>query len=117
MRFVPDSPEAVRAFLEAEDIAARANQPLSSAHLILALFTFPNRAQVLLSDRNINEDRILKEIRALEDEPRRTMIRLRDRARDIARSAACKEVDCLHVLIAVTRPSFGPSGTRAGFAP
>jgi ATP-dependent Clp protease ATP-binding subunit ClpC len=101
--YVPDSAETVRAFLEAEDIAARANQQPSSAHLLLALFTFPNRAQVLLGERGIDEERVLREIRVIEEEPRRTLGRLRDRAREIARGSGADNVDCLHVLIALTR--------------
>ncbi len=103
MQFVPDSAEAVRAFLEAEDIARQSGQRLSSAHLLLALFTFPNRAQALLSERRINEDNILDAIRVVEDEPPRTVNRLRDRAREIASGSTSEEVDCLHLLIALTR--------------
>jgi len=103
VQFVPDSVEAVRAFLEAEDIATQASQRISSAHLLLALFTFPNRAQALLAERNVDEDIILDAIRVLEDEPPRTVQRLRDRAREIAKGATSNEVDCLHILIALTR--------------
>ena len=103
MGFVPDSAENVRAFLETEDIAARAGQTSSSAHLLLALFTFPNRAQVLLNERGIDEERILREIRVMEDEPKRCLNRIRERAREIARSAGNKDVNCLHILIAITR--------------
>lgn len=100
---LPENPEAVRAFLEAEDIADKAGQSLSSAHLLLAFFCFPNRAQTLLAERSVDEDRIISQIRVLEDEPKRTVQRLRDRARDIARSVGAEDVDCLHVLIAITR--------------
>ncbi len=103
MSYVSDSPQAVRAFIEAEDIARRAQQAPSTAHLLLALFTFPNRAQVLLGDRRLNEDSILREIRVMEDEPRRMLAQVRERAREIAGHAGSSEVDCLHVLIAVTR--------------
>ena len=92
MTFVPDSPEAVRAFLEAEDIASRANQPLSSAHLLLALFTFPNRAQALLLDRGISEDTILEHIRVLEDEPKRIVQKIRDRGRELDAPAEGQQV-------------------------
>ncbi|MBC7792955.1 MAG: hypothetical protein H7Z43_04560, partial [Clostridia bacterium] len=103
MALLPENPEAVRAFLEAEDIADKAGQSLSSAHLLLAFFCFPNRAQTLLAERAVDEDRIIGQIRVLEDEPKRTVQRLRDRARDIARSVGAEDVDCLHVLIAITR--------------
>ncbi|MEE8408230.1 MAG: ATP-dependent Clp protease ATP-binding subunit, partial [Myxococcota bacterium] len=103
MQFVPDSTEAVRAFLEAEDIAHQAGHAISSAHLLLALFTFPNRAQTLLTERNIDEESVLDAIRVIEEEPRRMVPKLRDRAREIARGAASDEVDSLHLLIAITR--------------
>ena len=102
MDIVTDSTQLVRAFLEAEDIAENANHPLSSAHLLLALFTFPNRAQMLLGEQRVDEDDILDAIRALEDEPRRTVPRLRDRAREIAQGAGARTADCLHLLIAIT---------------
>ena len=98
-----DSPEVVRAFLEAKDIAQRADQNLSSTHLLLALFTFSNRAQALLYERGIDEDALLKELRVLEDEPKHTINRIRDRAREIAKGSASPNVDCLHILIAITR--------------
>ncbi len=103
MPLLPENPEAVRAFLEAEDIADKAGQPLSSAHLLLAFFCFPNRAQTLLAERGVDEERIIAQIRMLEDEPKRTVQRLRDRARDIAKSVGADDVDCLHILIAITR--------------
>ena len=109
MQIVTDGTQLVRAFLEAEDIAANANHPLSSAHLLLALFTFPNRAQVLLSEQRIDEECILDAIRMLEDEPRRTVQRLRERAREIAQGSGSKSADCLHLLIGITR-------LRDGFA-
>jgi ATP-dependent Clp protease ATP-binding subunit ClpC len=93
----------VRVFLEAEDISQRAAQPISSAHVLLAIFTFQNKAQQLLSERSINEDTVLSEIRVVEDEPQRTVTRLREKAREIARGSGSKEVDCLHLLIAITR--------------
>ena len=100
---VTDSPEVVRAFLEAKDIARRADQNLSSTHLLLALFTFSNRAQALLIERGIDEDSLLKELRVLEDEPKHTVNRIRDRSREIAKGAGSANVDCLHILIAITR--------------
>ncbi len=103
VQYIPDSSEAARAFLEAKDIAKRATSELSSAHLLLALFTFPNRAQVLLNERHLQEENILDAIRVFEDEPRRTVDTIRNRAREFARGTSAKEVDCLHILIAITK--------------
>ncbi|MBJ80673.1 MAG: AAA family ATPase [Myxococcales bacterium] len=100
---VTDSPEVVRAFLEAKDIAKRADQHMSSAHLLLALFTFSNRAQALLIERGIDEDTLLKQLRVLEDEPKHTINRIRERSREIAKGSGSQYVDCLHILIAITR--------------
>ena len=38
------------------DIAERVHQPQSTAHVLLALFTLPNHAQMLLEERAITED-------------------------------------------------------------
>lgn len=103
MEVIRDSQASVRAYLEAEDIAHQAEQPLSSIHLLLALFTFPNRAQALLIERNMNEERLMQDIRVFEDEPRHSVARLRDRGREIARSCGSEQTDCLHLLIAMTR--------------
>ena len=103
MEKVSDSQACVRAWLEAEDISRRADQQTSSLHVLLAFFTFPNRAQALLIERGIDEERLLDQIRVVEDEPRGILARLRERARDIARSSGGGPVDCLHVLIALTR--------------
>ncbi|MEE2962499.1 MAG: ATP-dependent Clp protease ATP-binding subunit [Myxococcota bacterium] len=100
---ISESSQVIRAFLEAEDIAQTSDHPLSSAHVLLALFTFPKRAQYLLEERDVDEDRILDAIRIFEEEPKRTVVRMRERGRGIAQGAGAKEVDCLHLLIAITR--------------
>jgi ATP-dependent Clp protease ATP-binding subunit ClpC len=102
-RLTPDSDEAVRAYIEAEDVAAHTAQAPSSAHLLLALFNFSNRAQVLLRERRIDADWVRRRLTDAQSEPRRSFARLKERARDIARQSEAKEVDCLHVLVAITR--------------
>jgi ATP-dependent Clp protease ATP-binding subunit ClpC len=100
---IKKSASVVRALLEAEDISKKAAQPLSSTHLLLALFTFQNRAQILLEERGVDEDRLLSHIHQLDEEPQGTVFRIRDRARDIAISSQSESIDCLHLLIALTR--------------
>lgn len=103
MRLVTDSGEAVRAYDEADAIAARAGNVPTSAHLLLALFSFPNRAQVLLQERRVRIESVQRCLTPAEDEARRTVQRVKDRAHAIASGAGAEEVDCLHVLIAISR--------------
>ena len=49
--FCKESANLVRAFLEADKIAEGAEHPLLTAHVLLALFTFPNCAMQLLLER------------------------------------------------------------------
>ena len=56
---VIESMELAQVLAEAADIAASVNQKLTSAHQLLAFFTVPNRAEILLRERGVDEDRIL----------------------------------------------------------
>jgi ATP-dependent Clp protease ATP-binding subunit ClpC len=88
---------------EAEDIARSVNQKLTSAHQLLAFFTVPNRAELLLRDRGIDEDRVLQAMTEKPSEPEGIERGLRDRAREVAAGVGAEEVDCLHLLIAMSR--------------
>src|SRR5512133_3604672 len=103
MPHVIESVELVQVLAEAEDIARSVNQKLTTAHQLLALFTIPNRAEVLLRDRGIDEDKILDALSGKPDEPEGTEREIRDRAREVAAGLGADEVDCLHLLIAISR--------------
>jgi ATP-dependent Clp protease ATP-binding subunit ClpC len=98
-----ESMELAQVLAEAGDIAASVNQKLTSAHQLLAFFTVPNRAEILLKERGVDEDRILATMAGKPKEPEGIERDLRDRARDIAASVGADEVDCLHLLIAMSR--------------
>ncbi len=98
-----DSAELKQVLVESADIAAQAGQQETTAHLLLALFTAPNRAQLLLDERGVNVERLLMVVsRSLREEAaqRREVI---ERAREIAAGCRVKETDCVHLLIAMTR--------------
>src|SRR5712692_9409210 len=57
-----DSPELSRIAAEALDIAKSAGQAPTTAHLLLATFTVPGAADVLLRERGCDEDRVLDEL-------------------------------------------------------
>jgi ATP-dependent Clp protease ATP-binding subunit ClpC len=98
-----DSTELAQVVAEADDIAASVGHPLTTAHLLLAAFTVPNRAQVLLRERRVDEDVLLGLMTRAPKEPEGTARELLDRARDIARGCGSSETDCGHLLIATTR--------------
>jgi ATP-dependent Clp protease ATP-binding subunit ClpC len=100
---VIESMELAQVLAEAEDIARNVNQKLTSAHQLLAFFTVPNRAELLLKERGVDEDRILLAMTGAPKEPEGTERDLRDRALDVAEGLGAEEADCLHLLIAMSR--------------
>ncbi len=98
-----ESMELAHVLAEAADIASSVNQKLTSAHQLLAFFTVPNRAEILLRERGVDEDRILETMSGKPKEPEGVERDLRERAREIAESVGSEEVDCLHLLIAMSR--------------
>ncbi len=103
MPLVIESADLVQVLAEAEDIARNVSQKLTSAHQLLALFTIPNRAELLLRDRGIDEDKILQAMTGKPEEPEGIERDLRERAREVASGVGAEEVDCLHLLIAMSR--------------
>jgi len=103
MGHVIESMELAQVLAEAEDIARNVNQKLTSAHQLLAFFTVPNRAEMLLRERGIDEDRILLALTGAPSEAEGVERDLRERAREVARGLSAEEVDCLHLLIAMSR--------------
>jgi ATP-dependent Clp protease ATP-binding subunit ClpC len=97
------SMELAQVLAEAEDIARSVNQKLTSAHQLLAFFTVPNRAEILLKERGVDEDRILAAMSGTPKEREGLERDLRERAREIASGTGAEEVDCLHLLIAMSR--------------
>jgi ATP-dependent Clp protease ATP-binding subunit ClpC len=103
MAQVIESMELAQVLAEAGDIAVSVNQKLTSAHQLLAFFTVPNRAEILLKERGVDEDRILATMTGKPKEPDGIERDLRERAQEIAASVGADEVDCLHLLIAMSR--------------
>jgi ATP-dependent Clp protease ATP-binding subunit ClpC len=98
-----DSTDFVSAMSEAEDIAATVNQRLTTAHVLLAMFTIENRGALLLKERNVDEDKLLELLTHAPSEPDGLVKELREKTREIATSCGSAEADCLHAVIAMTR--------------
>ncbi len=88
---------------EAEDIARATGQRASSAHLLLAFFTTKNHGERLLRARNIDEDRLLENIKPEAIEPKTAVRQIMERAAQVAAGCGTREVDCLHVVVGMTR--------------
>ncbi len=98
-----DSTDFAQVMSEADDIAQAVNQRLTTAHLLLAMFTVENRAALLLKERGIDEDVLLELLTSAPTEPDGLVKELREKTREIATSCSSTEADCLHLLIATTR--------------
>src|SRR6185295_1438571 len=98
-----DSSELAQVLHEAEDIAQSVHQKATSAHVLLAVFTLENPAEILLKERGVDEDVLLASLSQAPVEPDGVVRELCERAREIARSCGARETECLHLLIATTR--------------
>ncbi len=86
---------------ESRDIALRLEHELTTAHLLLCLFTTTNQAAMFLSAWSIHADRVLEHIAARPSEKPDTLDKVMRRAVDVARVGKTETVTCLHVLVAL----------------
>ena len=101
-----DSPELSRIAAEALDIAKSAGQAPTTAHLLLATFTVPGAADVLLRERGCDEDRVLDELsRARPPEAPELFAQALERARQLADDCASPSAEGLHLVVALARLS------------
>jgi ATP-dependent Clp protease ATP-binding subunit ClpC len=98
-----ESTDFAQVMAEAADISRSVNQRLTTAHVLLAMFTVENRSALLLTERGVNEDTLLELMTTAPSEPDGLVKELRDKAREIATTCNAGEADCLHALIAMTR--------------
>jgi len=92
-----------RVLSEAKDIAEATEQKLTTGHVLLALFTVENEAQAVLREVDVTEDTLLDIVEGKMLEPPDAMSELLDSAEKIAASCGGRTIDCLHVLVAMTR--------------
>ncbi|MFA6034684.1 MAG: ATP-dependent Clp protease ATP-binding subunit [Myxococcota bacterium] len=88
---------------EAEDIARKTEQRLSSVHYLLALFVVPNDAGSFLLSKKINEDKILGVVEAGHHESPEVIEQIKTRAEEYARQLRSRSVNSMHLLLAMCR--------------
>jgi len=103
-----DSAELAQIAAEAQGIATSAGQQPGTHHLLLATFTVPGPADVLLRERGCDEDKVLQELAAAgaaPQEPVDSFGEAMDRARQLANDCGNPQASGLHLLVALTRLS------------
>jgi ATP-dependent Clp protease ATP-binding subunit ClpC len=100
---VRDSTELKRVLEEADDIAKSTGAEVSTAHILLALFTVQNPAEALLKERAVDEDALLARLTTAPREPTEVVQAALARTREIARGLGSPHADTLHLLVALTR--------------
>jgi ATP-dependent Clp protease ATP-binding subunit ClpC len=100
---VTHSAELEQVLAQARDIADQSGQALSSAHVLLALYTVANLAELLLLDERVDEERLLAHLERLEPEPPDTVARLEARCRELADGCGQSQANCLHLLAVMAR--------------
>lgn len=98
-----ESTDFAQVMTEAEDIAQSVSQRLTTAHVLLAMFTVENRAAMLLTEKGVTEDTLLELLTRAPSEPDGLVKELREKNKEIAANCGSPEADCLHALIAMTR--------------
>ena len=100
-----DSAELSQIAAEAQDIAKNVGQPPSTAHLLLAIFTVPGPADVLLRERGCDEDKVLAALSGPVQEPPESYQQALERARQLAVDCGSERAEGLHLLVALSRLS------------
>jgi ATP-dependent Clp protease ATP-binding subunit ClpC len=106
MRF---SLEVTNILSEAQEIAAGANQPFTTGHILLGMLTSTNRAAATMTDISVDAKRIVGSMSAVKREDRKLeesealLSRVEARMLDAARRSDSNLVSSLHLLMALTR--------------
>lgn len=88
-------------FREAEDIANQTGQQLTSAHILLAAYTFENNLRSILLNRKISEDTILSLIQSKPEEKPEIISQIKQKAIQTSKGLKNSVVDTLAILWAM----------------
>jgi len=97
------APDLARALEEAGTIARGVAQPVSTTHVLLALFTVPNPAAVLLHERGVDENSLLDHLTGEEIERPLSVRAVLKLAEETAVRCDARQVNTLHLLVGMMR--------------
>ncbi len=99
---IPWSRELIVVADESRDVADQLGHELTTAHLLLCLFTVQNRAAEFLREHGITADTLLAHVKSRPTERSDEWERVLRRGREVARVGGANAVGSLHVLVALT---------------
>ena len=102
MTTVPYSQELEAILEHAKDLAQGTGRRLSSAHILLSLFTHPNQAQHFLREYDIDEDALLEKLSRIDNDPVGLLDEILLRAETVGRNSRSTSVTSLHLLTALS---------------
>lgn len=97
------SEELVEVLAQAHDIAKQTRQTVTSAHVLLAIFTVTNPATLFLKERGITVEGLLAAMKSPRPEGPEIMRKIAERSSRIALSARADSISSLHYLAALVR--------------
>ncbi|WP_158542353.1 AAA family ATPase [Lujinxingia litoralis] len=104
---LPLSREVGSVYQQAQKLAERRGERLSSGHVLLALFEVPNQAATFLTDRAISVGQMRDALGRERAESVDVMARVSDRSQRLAQSARAEAVTSLHLLAGLIRETRG----------
>ena len=100
---LPAAPDLSRTYHEARALADGVGAPLSTTHLVLALFCVPNPAEVVLREASVDEDRLVGLMGgALKDEPG-ALDAVLAATDETALRCDARQANTLHLLVALLK--------------
>lgn len=93
------------AMARARDLAQKKRQPLSTAHLLIALFQCHREIAELCNANGFSEQSLLTALNAAPEEPASGVDLAVERAQKLAAASGAAEASALHVLVSLVRES------------
>lgn len=97
------SQEAVQIHEEARRLSEKAQKPLDSTHLLIAIFLVNCEAQSVLAEKHIDLDKVLAAMPLERREPPETVQAIFATAAQVARNLKSPTVTSVHLLIAISK--------------
>lgn len=100
---LPLSREVGAVLTRAQELADGEDQPVSTAHMLIAICEVPSQAEKLLRDRFITTEALKRARRGQRSEDGRAAVKVKERSERLAQGARAEAVTSLHLLAGLVR--------------